>query len=247
MSIFKKRLSRKAKLQIAAISSVVVALGVLIVLDIVNDGPLTHLLTNKEEVVAFVKSLGIFAPIAFMLVQVIQTVVAPIPGQVTGIVGGYIFDAWGILWTTIGSAIGFWLVFWLSRRFGRTLVEKIIKKESLDKFDYLTKEKGSLVFFLIFLIPGLPDDIVGYIAGLTPIPIKKLLAMVIIGRTPAVIMTNMLGAGLGESDIRPIVIASVLSIIVLAVVYIKREAIAKLLESFQKNNKSEDDAEDKKD
>lgn len=225
MSIFKKKLTRKTKIQLAILTAVIVAVGIYIVLDIVLGGPLTYILTNKDEVVAFVKSLGFWGPLVFVLLQILQTIAAPVPGNVTGLVGGFLFGWWGVLWTLIGSAIGFYCVFWLSRKFGRRLVEKIIKKEALDKFDHLANQKGSLVFFLIFLIPGLPDDIVGYVAGLTSIPIRQLMIMVIIGRIPATVATNMLGAGLGEADIRPVVIIAVVSAIVLIAIAAKRKAI----------------------
>ena len=230
MSIFKQKLSKKVKIQVAVVCGVILILIALLALDIIFKGPITHLLTNKDEVVAFINSLGIFGPLAFMLLQIIQTVAAPIPGNIAGAVGGYLFGWMGIVWTVIGSGIGFFIVFWLSRKFGRKLVEKIIKKEHLNKFDYLTKQKGSFIFFLIFLIPGLPDDVVCYIAGLTTIPIKKLLILAIIGRIPAVIMTNMFGAGLGEDSITLAVVIAVISAFILAIIAVKRDAIMKYLE-----------------
>ena len=229
MSIFKQRLSRKTKIQAIVAGLVILILIILFVLDLTLHGPVTTALTNKDEILDFVKSLGVLGPLAFIVIQVLQTVVAPIPGNVAGAIGGFLFGWWGVLWTTIGSAIGFFIVFWLSRRFGRGFVEKIVKKTALEKFDYLAKEKGAFVFFLIFLIPGLPDDIVGYLAGLTAIPIKKLMAMAIIGRMPSVIATNMFGSGLGESDIRPVVIVAIVSAIILAIIAIKRESIMRWL------------------
>lgn len=225
MSIFKKKLSRKTKIQLGLFAAVVLAAVAYIVWDIIYGGPITYVLTNKDEVVAFVQSLGVLGPLAFVVLQAMQTIFAPIPGNVTGAVGGFLFGWWGVLWTMIGSAIGFYVIFLIARKFGRKLVEKIIKKESLDKFDYLANQSGALVFFLVFLIPGLPDDIIGYIAGLTSIPIKQLMAMVIIGRIPATIATNMLGAGIGEADIRPVLVLAVVSAIVLIALFMKRKAI----------------------
>jgi uncharacterized membrane protein YdjX (TVP38/TMEM64 family) len=225
MSIFKQRLSKKTKLQIAAVAAVILVIILYIVWDIATNGPLTYILTNKDEVVDWVRALGVFGPLAFMLLQALQTIVAPIPGNVTGAVGGFLFGWWGVLWTTIGAALGFFVVFWLSRKFGRTLVEKIVKKEMLDKFDHLTRVRGTFVFFLIFLIPGLPDDVVAYVAGLTSIPIKRLMVMAVVGRLPAVVVTNMLGAGLGEDDIRPVLVIVLITVMVLAAIAIKRSVI----------------------
>ena len=231
MAIFKQKLSKKTKFQIIGLSAIIFLLLALIILDYVFKGPLTYLLTNKDEVTAAVRSWGLFGPLLFIFIQATQTIIAPIPLASTGIVGGYIFGWWGILWTTIGSALGFWLIFWLSRTFGRNLIEKIVKKSSLDKFDELAAGKGIAFFFLIFLIPGLPDDVAGYIAGLTNIPIKILLALAILGRTPSIIATNMFGAGLGEDNIAPVVIIAAIFAITFVIFAIKRDTIIRYLKS----------------
>ena len=237
MAIFEQKLSKKTKLQVFGTCTIILAAVALVVLDFVFKGPISFLLTNKDEVVAAVKSWGFFGPLLFVFLQAIQTVIAPIPLSTTGIVGGYIFGWIGILWTTIGSIIGFWTIFWLSRKFGRSLIEKIIKKEALEKFDGIAKEKGAPFFFFIFLIPGLPDDVAGYIAGLTKIPIRILLAIAIIGRTPSVIATNMLGANLGESNITPVVVIATASVLIFAIFAVKHNAIMKYLKAGPKPRK----------
>jgi uncharacterized membrane protein YdjX (TVP38/TMEM64 family) len=235
MSVFKQRLSKKTKIQAASIGAAIFLIILLVALDVIFKGPITHLLTNKEEVITFVRSLGPFGWLAFIFLSAFETVIAPLPGQVFGVIGGYLFDWWGVLLTTIANIIGAFIVFVLSRKYGRPLVEKIINKKHIDKFDYLAKEKGSFIFFLIFLIPGLPNDIACYIAGLTEIPIKKLLVIMAIGRMPTVIATNMFGAGLGEDNIAPVVTIAVISSVIFAIVLIKRKAITNYINSTRKN------------
>ena len=77
-----------------------------LVLDIIFNGPLTRFLSNRDQVVLAVQSFGFFAPLIYVILQIVQTVAAPIPGQVVGSVGGFLFGPWGILWTLIGSLIG---------------------------------------------------------------------------------------------------------------------------------------------
>lgn len=229
MPIFKKRLSKKTKLQILIAILVVAVIGGYVIWDIAAKGPMTQFFSNPEALRAWVEECGVLGPLAFMLLQFVQTVVAPIPGNVVGVLGGYLFGIWGIFWSLIGSALGFLMVFWLSRRFGRPLVEKIVKKESLDKFDFVFGKRGPMILFLIFLIPGLPDDVVCYIAGLTEIPIRRLLAMVVIGRLPAVIANNLIGTGLGDGNYSMVIVFSVVAAILIAVIYLQQERILKLL------------------
>ena len=136
---------------------------------------------------------------------------------------------WGILWTTIGATLGATLVFWISRRFGRALVEKIVKKESLEKFDFVIGKRASIILFLIFLIPGLPDDVVCYVAGLTDVPIKKLIVIFALGRLPAVVGNNIIGTGLSEGNIGLVVGLVAVGAIIFAILYKQQENIMRLL------------------
>lgn len=230
-NIFKTRLSRATKIKIAVTAAVILAIIGYVVWDVVAGGPLTSLLSNKDAIVAWVSSHGILGPLAFVFLQILQTILAPIPGNVVGGVGGFIFGWWGILWTLIGSAIGFFIVFWLSRKFGRPLVEKLVKKESLDKFDFIAGRDAPFILFMIFLIPGLPDDVVCYLAGLTEVPIRKLMVLVLLGRLPAIVMTNYIGSGLGEESLAPVIVATVATVIIIAVVLWKKDQIMSYLRS----------------
>ncbi len=239
--IFNKNISRKTKIQIFAITFIIIGLIAYIVWDIAAAGPLTRLFTDRERLIGIVQSLGPFGPLAYILLQALQGIIAPIPSNVVGIIGGFLFSWWGILWTSIGATIGATVVFWLSRRFGRSLVEKLVKKEALDKFDFIIGKRASMIIFLVFIIPGLPDDIVCYIAGLTDVPLKKLIIIFLIGRLPAVVSNNYIGMGFsGEGNIIIVVIISVLSILVFLVLYFQQERILHLLgrqEELEKQNK----------
>ena len=226
MKIFKKKFSKKAKIQIAVGSAVILALIVALVIDINLHGPIYNFgifLADRERVSEAITSAGIWAPIIYILLQIAQTVLAPIPGGVVGLVGGFLFGWWGIIWTIIGSTIGYWIVLWLS----------------MNKFDYLANDRGPLVFFLIFLIPGLPDDIVMYIAGLSQISLRKLLVMATVGRIPSMIGTNMIGHSVGNSDITATIVITTVCVLILVIVAMKRDAIMTWLDP--KNPKADED------
>lgn len=233
----KAHLELKTKVQIAAILLLLLAIITYAAWDVMTGGPLTQLFQNREQLIAMIQGWGIFAPIAYLILQVLQTVFAPIPGNVVGLIGGAIFNWWGVLLTIIGSAVGFLIVFSLSRKFGRPLVEKVVKKENLDKLDFIIGKNAPVILFIIFLIPGLPDDIVAYIAGLTEVKIKNLLVLAILGRLPAVAITNYMGMGVtGEADLRTIAIIAVITAIVLAIIAWQKD---RLFAAFKKLNQGE--------
>jgi uncharacterized membrane protein YdjX (TVP38/TMEM64 family) len=234
MSIFKQSISRKTKWQIALVTAAIVVLAALVTADVIWDGPLTQLLANRDQVVQVIRDSKVLGPLIFVVLYVVQSVIAPIPGQVAGVAGGFVFGWWGILWSVIGTAIGFYLIFLVARKLGRPFVEKLIKKELLDKFDFLLARGGPMVFFLIFLLPLFPDDVIGYIAGLSKIPINQLMALVLLGRLPAIVMNNYFGMGLGEENKWPLIIVSVLTVLVLMVMYLKKDWLMQKLRGMRR-------------
>ena len=226
---FFRKLNRKTKIEIAVVAIIILAIVGYFVWDIAAHGPVSQLFDNREEMIEFVNSLGVFGPLAYILLQILQTIVAPIPGNLVGGIGGFLFGWWGVLYTTIGAAIGAAGVFWISRKFGRGLVEKIVAKDKLEKFDFIIGRRTAPLLFLIFLIPGLPDDAVCYIAGLTDLPIRKLIFIFIIGRLPAVVVNNYVGAGLSEGNVNLVFIIVAATVALLGIIYWQQENIVKLL------------------
>lgn len=232
------KLSRKQKIQYSIICILVLALIGYIIWDVASVGPLSSFFSDRDRMIKIVNDLGPLAPLAYIVLQITQTVVAPIPGNLVGGIGGYLFGWWGVLWTTVGATVGATLVFWISRKFGRKFVEKYVKKESLEKFDFiLNSKRASWLLFLIFIIPGLPDDVVCYLAGLTKVPLKKLVLIFAVGRLPAVIGNNYIGMGLGNGEYGLVAILSVVAVLLLAVIYWQQDAIMNLLGRQYKTKK----------
>ncbi|WP_220184042.1 TVP38/TMEM64 family protein [Thermoactinomyces mirandus] len=190
---------------------------------------------NPEEARRMIISAGAWGPLVFILMQVAQVLIAPIPEQVVGLIGGYLFGPLlGLIYTIIGATIGFMFVFLLARKLGRPFVERFVNKKVMDKFDHLTKNKGGLVFFLIYLLPAFPDDIISFIAGLTTIRIRTLVLISLAGRLPGYIVLNLTGNGLTFENYNPIVVTFAALVIIFALVWWKR---AWLREFVEHNNR----------
>jgi uncharacterized membrane protein YdjX (TVP38/TMEM64 family) len=180
----------------ALLAALVVA-GVTVVL-----GDRLSLLTDAAAVRAYVRGFGIWAPVVLIGLQTLQVVLAPIPGQVLGVVAGYLFGPWwGTLFNMIGIGLGSALAFWLSRRFGRTYVERTIHAEVLDRFDAIVDRGGLSALFVLFLVPGLPDDALCFVGGLTPIPLRRLVLVAVVGRAPAFFLVNVFGGLVADGDL----------------------------------------------
>jgi uncharacterized membrane protein YdjX (TVP38/TMEM64 family) len=144
---------------------------------------LFHFFMNRERLVVWIHSLGAWGFAGFILLQVVQVVAAPIPGEMTGVLGGYLYGPFvGVLLSTIGLTLGSYVAFSLSRFFGRPLTEKFVDAKTMERFDYLLLHKGLFLIFLLFLIPGFPKDYLCYILGLGHLTTLEFLVIATTGR-----------------------------------------------------------------
>ena len=156
--------------------------------------PLLALVSEQEFLREWIAGFGWAAPIALIVVQAVQVVVAPIPGQVVGLVSGYLFGVvWGTVYSMAGILLGAWAVMALARKLGRPFVQRFLPAQHLAKFDSLTQRGGPTAFFLLFLLPFVPDDSISILAGLTSIPIPLLMVLAAIGRFPSILASSFIG------------------------------------------------------
>lgn len=147
-----------------------------------------------------IKSLGIFGPIAVILLIILEVVVAPIPGVIISVASGYAFGPYlGTIFSYIGNIIGTAIAFFLARKFGRPLVERLTSKAKLDTYDCFFKQGGTALLFIVFLFPLFPTDIVSFITGLSDIKWKKFMIIAAIAYIPNMFILNYIGASLFES------------------------------------------------
>ena len=111
----------------------------------------------------------------------------------------------------------------------------------MEKFDFvLNSERASWLLFLIFVIPGLPDDVVCYLAGLTKVPLKKLVLIFAIGRLPAVIGNNYIGMGIGDGNYGLVAGIAIVAVLLVGIIYWQQDAIMGLLsKDYRTKNRHE--------
>jgi uncharacterized membrane protein YdjX (TVP38/TMEM64 family) len=179
--------------------------------------------TRRRRLARFLRSLGAYSSAVFILLQALQVVISPIPGELTGVVGGYVYGAnFGFLFSTVGLTLGSWLAFELATIFGRPLVEKFIAKNVLEKFHFLTTNTGVIVSFLLFLIPGFPKDYLCYILGLTGMNLGTFLIVSTFGRMPGTYLLTVQGASLGSGQYKNAIVIATISSIVVFIAYLYR-------------------------
>lgn len=195
-----------------------------------------QVLADKEKTTEIIESFGYFAPLAFIGAQVFQVVFAPIPGEATGFLGGYLFGVLpGFLYSTAGLTAGSYLAFQLARLLEVSFVEAIVSKEVLKKFDFAAKENGVIISFLLFLIPGFPKDYLCFILGLSPMPLKIFLVITVVGRMPGTMMLSLQGANVSGHDYTSFFILLGISILIGLLVIIYRDPLYEWLKRLGDN------------
>jgi uncharacterized membrane protein YdjX (TVP38/TMEM64 family) len=200
---------------------------------------LHDLYQDHQEFKKTISSYGAYAPLAYILLQVLQIVIAPIPGGAVEFLGGVLFGVKaGFIYSMIGLTLGSWLAFSLARIFEKVAVEKFVSKQTRKKFDYLVEHQGAILSFILFLIPGFPKDALCYILGLTPMHLGIFLTISTIGRIPGTLMATLQGAKAFEHQYVLFLILLGLSALVILIFYIYHEEIhnwvKKLKESARK-------------
>ena len=187
---------------------------------------LWNIFGDRHRLKEFILSFGLYSPLAFILLQVIQVVVAPIPGGAIEFLGGYLFGtAAGMFYSMVGLILGSWIAFSIGRVFEKWAVEKFVSPRTMKKFDYLIGHEGVVLSFLLFLIPGFPKDALCYILGLTPMHLGIFLMISTIGRIPGTLMATLQGAKAFEHQYKFFLILSAASVLVILVFYIYHEQI----------------------
>ena len=175
-----------------------VAAGLLVawVAAVVIWGPAAYdFLSDRERIRAWAAALGPWGPAAIILLQMVQVILAPIPGQGIGAISGYLYGPWlGTLYAMLGVVIGSILAFLVARRFGRPLVIRLVGQGVVSQLDDLANRGGALFLFLLWIFPFSPDDLVCLAAGLTPMPFRQFLVLMIVGRLSGVFLSVAAGA-----------------------------------------------------
>ena len=188
------------------------------------------ILHDRHQLKKVILSFGPYSPLAYIVLQITQVVIAPIPGGAVEFIGGYLVGAKaGFLYSMIGLLIGSWIAFSLARIFEKLAVEKFVSAETRKKFDYLIGHEGVILSFLLFLIPGFPKDALCYILGLTPMHLGIFLFISTVGRVPGTLLACLQGGKAFDHQYKTMVILLGISILVILVFYIYHDEIHQLI------------------
>ena len=149
----------------------------------------------REMFSVWVAGLGFKGILVLFGIQVLQIVVAVIPGGPVELIAGAAYGVWkGILIVELGCAVATILVFSLVRKFGLPLVRRFFGDDMINTWGFLSSEKKTaLVTFVVFLIPGTPKDILTYLVPLSRLSLVQFTLISVVARFPMILSTAVMG------------------------------------------------------
>ncbi|MDU4889394.1 MAG: TVP38/TMEM64 family protein [Clostridium sp.] len=193
-----------------------IVVAVLLVILLIKYMPKLLLITvSLEEFKKYILSMGHFGVLMIILFQGLQTIIAPIPGEVIQIAGGYLYGIpLGTIYNLIGLIIGSGMAFYFARLIGRDFVENLIKKKNLKWINNIMESKKfEIILFIIFIVPGLPKDFMIYVAGLTNLKPIKFFVISVISRLPWIMISASVGANINAGNYGMTIVILVIAII----------------------------------
>ena len=171
------------------------------------------------------------APLFFILIQVLQVVFAPIPGEASGLLGGYLFGAGpSFVYSSIGLTMGSAAAFGFGRLLRKFLSERIKETAFYRKFNHLVHRSEFLIPFILFIIPGFPKDSLSYLLGMSTMSLPSFLFITAIGRMPGTLMLSLQGAEVYNGNYLKLVVLLLLSLLVILPCMLYRGRLLMLLE-----------------
>jgi len=166
-------------------------------------GHLNEYETDEDKINGLVKIIGdtgAWGMVVYVLIQVLQVVILPLPAVVCYVPGAIIWGApMATLLASVGVIIGSVISYFIGRIWGKKAVIWIAGKETTEKYSAYFGKRGKGIFVIMQILPFFPDDILCMIAGLTSMNFVYFLVVMCTVR-PAIISVYCF---LGSGDIIP--------------------------------------------
>jgi uncharacterized membrane protein YdjX (TVP38/TMEM64 family) len=147
---------------------------------------------------AWIKTLGYLAPIAFIGIYNLATILL-IPGSLLTLGGGFIFGAvWGSVYVLIAATLGATFAFLIGRYLSRDWVrQQLDKYPKFKAIEAAVSKEGLKVVLLTRLSPVFPFNLLNYAFGVTGVSLKDYV-LGSIGMIPGTILYVYVGSLVGD-------------------------------------------------
>ena len=196
-NIKKQKQENKRKLVISVLKLLIlltIVVGIPLYIWLVH-GDWLRRFEDVQEVIAFLERYETESIPIYLGLQVLQIVISVLPGQVFQIAAGYMYPFWlALLLAMTGAVLGTAITFGLAKLLGQDFLHLFFGEEKIDYYiERLNSKRAYTIVFLLYLIPGIPKDVVSYAAGASEMHIKPFLILSAVGRLPGMCGSLLMG------------------------------------------------------
>ena len=150
---------------------------------------------SVQDLREYISSYGSFAVVAFILLQILQVVILPVPGVMAIGAGTALFGPLqGAVYSLIGIMCGSLIAFFIGRVLGYKATKWLVG-DGLDKTLKQVEGKDKIILSFMFLFPFFPDDVLCFVAGMSSMSWKYFLIMITIARVISTFFTSFSVSG----------------------------------------------------
>ena len=159
-------------------------------------------LADARAVRAFVSDHAFVSRLAMLGINIVQVLLAFLPGEPVELASGYAFGFWeGTALCLVASGLATSAIYWATRRWGWKLVGLFFDRSLFDRFSWLKSAKRlELIMLIVFLIPGTPKDFLTYFAGLTNMRFLPVVLIATFGRIPSIVTSTITASAVGSGN-----------------------------------------------
>lgn len=175
---------------------------------------------------AYFDAWGLFAPLVYVLIVIVEAVIAPLPGAMLYLPGGVLFGGfWGGTLSLIGNVIGAGACAVLVRTIvGTRWSIEFFDGARLARARRIIVDHGVVSIAILRVNPLTSSDLVSYAAGLTPLATWRIMAGTGIGMIPLSYVQAYFSVGLFTLFpwlVWPLVIGSVIYLVAAVVIVVR--------------------------
>lgn len=169
--------------------------------------------------------------------QFIQVVICFLPGEPIQIVSSYFYGiAGGYAIAMIGAITGAAVAFGIARLLGSDAMHLLFGQEKVQYYrKKLNSSRAFIITFVIYLIPGIPKDLVAYVAGVSEMRFIPFIIISTIGRTPGILGSLLMGSFLQTHNYTGLLILLACTGIILLICYKYRRIIMETIDRIEEN------------
>lgn len=156
----------------------------------------------QKVIEAWIDKMGVIGFLIVLGIQILQVVIAYIPGETVEIFSGALYGTMGGLFICLfGCMIASTIIFSLSKRYGKPLLYTLFDKEKVKGWKWLQdSRKYLMVTFILFFVPGTPKDMLTYIVGITNMGVGEFLGIPTLARIPSILSSTMIGSTIRQGE-----------------------------------------------